>query len=39
MHQAPDVVHVNLNVLGPLYMYWIYGYIDFNFIFTPNDYG
>ena len=39
MHQDPDVVHVYLNVLGRIYLYWIGGCLDCTFIFTPNDSG
>ena len=39
MHQAFDVVHVYLNVLGIFSMNWISGNIYFTFIVTPNYYG
>ena len=39
MHQAPDVVHVYLNVFGPLSLHNISGNIDCTLIVTPNYCG
>ena len=39
MHQDPHVVHVYLNVFGPLSLYWISGNLDFTLIVTPNYFG
>jgi len=39
MHQASNVVHVYLNVFGPLSLHWICVNIDFTLIVTPNDCG
>ena len=39
MHQAPDVVHVYINVFGSLSLHWIHGNIYSTFIVTLNDYG
>ena len=39
MHQALDVVHVYLNVFGPLYLHWINVNIDCTLIVTPNECG
>ena len=39
VHQDHDVVHVYINVFGPLSLHWISGNIDFTFSITPNDFG
>ena len=39
MHQALDVVHVYLNMFGPLYLHWISVNISCTFIITPNECG
>ena len=39
MHQIPHVVHVILNMFGPLPLNWIYGDIDSNFVVTKYDCG
>ena len=39
MHQLPDVVHVYLNMFGPLPGNWISGDIDSTLIVKKYDFG
>jgi hypothetical protein len=37
MYQLFDVMHMDLNVFGPLSLHWVFAKLESTLILTPND--